>query len=176
MFLTRIPDSVQLDDYAIHQNIMKMTSGRRVLYQRKGVEIDILTTYAIEGSRDFTARTTALAVGKSILFTMRVNPVVSKVLEKGQRGKRFPVPPQELRNWTTAILGRNGTRADFSILSEGPRFSRKGQSTITLSSIMVSGVMEILDAEKFRHALANGIGHGKALGFGMLNIFAHLPP
>ena len=174
MFLIRIPDSVQLDDYAIHQNVMKMTAGRRVLYQRKGVEIDILTTYAIEGSKDFTEKTTSLSSGKSLLFTMRLNPVVSKVMEKGQRGKRFPVPPQELRNWTSAILEKNGVRADFSILSEGPRFSRKGHTTITMSSIMVSGVMEILDVDKFRYALANGIGHGKALGFGMLNIFAHL--
>jgi CRISPR system Cascade subunit CasE len=176
MFLSAIPDPVELDDYAVHQRIMALTGGRKALFQRKGTGIDILTAEPLEGSRDISGQLAALAAGQSLLFTIRLNPVVSKKLEKGQRGKRRPIPPSELKSWAARTLEKIGARATFTILSEGPRFSRKGDSTITLSSITVSGVLEILDADLLRTAITGGIGHGKAMGFGMLNIFDYLAP
>lgn len=176
MFLSTIPDPVELDDYAVHQRIMMLTDGRKALFQRKGTSIDILTAEPLEGSRDISRHLAGLAAGQSLLFTIRLNPVVSKKLEKGQRGKRRPVPPPDLKAWVQRTLEKHGARATFSLLSEGPRFSRKGEGTITLSSITVSGVLEILDADLVRSAITGGIGHGKAMGFGMLNVFDYLAP
>jgi CRISPR-associated protein Cas6/Cse3/CasE subtype I-E len=176
MFLSTIPDPVELDDYAVHQRIMSLTEGRKALFQRKGTSIDILTAEPLEGSRDISSQLANLTAGQSLLFTIRLNPVVSQKLEKGQRGKRRPVPAADLKPWVARTLEKNGARATFSILSEGPRFSRKGASTITLSSITVSGVLKILDADALRTAISTGIGHGKAMGFGMLNIFDYLAP
>ena len=88
MFLSTIPDPVELDDYAVHQRIMMLTDGRKALFQRKGTSIDILTAEPLEGSRDISRHLAGLAAGQSLLFTIRLNPVVSKKLEKGQRGKR----------------------------------------------------------------------------------------
>lgn len=176
MFLSAISDPVELDDYAVHQRIMALTDGRKALFQRKGTSIDILTIDPLEGSRDMSRHLDSLAAGQSLLFTIRLNPVVSKKLEKGQRGKRRPVPPEDLKAWVSRTLVKSGARASFSILSEGPRFSRKGVSTITLSSITVSGVLDVLDPLTLRAAIAQGIGHGKAMGFGLLNIFDYLAP
>ncbi len=43
--------------------------------------------------------------------------------------------------------------------------------TISLFSVLVNGVLVVTDADLFRKAVEKGIGHGKGLGFGFLNIF-----
>ena len=40
-----------------------------------------------------------------------------------------------------------------------------------LFSVLVNGVLVVTDADLFRKAVEKGIGHGKGLGFGFLNIF-----
>jgi len=41
---------------------------------------------------------------------------------------------------------------------------------VTLGSAIFTGVLEVTDADAFRNALANGIGSGKAYGFGLMSV------
>lgn len=41
---------------------------------------------------------------------------------------------------------------------------------VTYGSVVFEGVLTVSDADKFREALANGIGQGKAYGFGLLSV------
>ena len=46
----------------------------------------------------------------------------------------------------------------------------KKKKTVTYGSVVFEGVLQVSDADKFRDALINGIGQGKAYGFGLLSI------
>lgn len=48
------------------------------------------------------------------------------------------------------------------------RFPRREAKPISLSTVDLSGVLQVLDAERFRRALLGGVGHGKAFGCGLL--------
>jgi CRISPR system Cascade subunit CasE len=41
---------------------------------------------------------------------------------------------------------------------------------VTYGSVIFEGVLQVTDAEKFKDALVNGIGQGKAYGFGLLSV------
>lgn len=44
------------------------------------------------------------------------------------------------------------------------------KTTLTYGSVVFEGVLKVTDADKFREALVNGIGQGKAYGFGLLSV------
>ena len=46
----------------------------------------------------------------------------------------------------------------------------KSPHRVTLDGVTFEGVLEVTDAEKFREALAKGVGSGKAYGFGLLSV------
>lgn len=51
------------------------------------------------------------------------------------------------------------------------RFSRGAQGrTITIATARYDGLLEVTDADKLRHALVCGIGHGKGFGCGLLTL------
>lgn len=45
-----------------------------------------------------------------------------------------------------------------------------GRAKLTFGSVLFEGVLEVTDADRFRATLAQGIGTGKAYGFGLLSI------
>lgn len=47
---------------------------------------------------------------------------------------------------------------------------KRKKEPITYGSVVFEGVLQVTDADKFREALVNGIGQGKAYGFGLLSI------
>lgn len=48
--------------------------------------------------------------------------------------------------------------------------SGRGVKRLTFGAVQFEGLLEITDVEKFKHTLADGIGSGKAYGFGLLSI------
>lgn len=46
----------------------------------------------------------------------------------------------------------------------------KKKHKLTYGSVIFEGVLKVTDADKFREALINGIGQGKAYGFGLLSV------
>lgn len=53
------------------------------------------------------------------------------------------------------------------------RFTKKedgDRRSVTLDAVLFEGVLEVTNADDFRRVLANGVGPGKAYGFGMMSI------
>jgi CRISPR-associated protein Cas6/Cse3/CasE subtype I-E len=176
-YLTRI-SNISGDDYKVHQELKAIFEQDDILFQRGGFETVVLSTKAPTNhhpstiTKPISAFLTTIDLGSEFLFTIRLNPVVTKKIN--EKGKRYPVEQNTLRDWINQKLEGAGMSAEFIFSTEGPRLSMKKEHKITLSSVFVTGMCQVKDVDLFKAALAKGIGHSKGLGFGMLNIFANL--
>lgn len=132
----------------------------------------------------------ALRQGIMLRFRLRANPTrriaAKNEAEKPEmRGKRVELRGEE--KWLT-WLARKGEQhgfalrrsrqsdgvADVQTIDQGKQKGWKGQDmslrSITLSSVLFNGRLEVTDVEQFRQALELGIGSGKAYGFGLLSV------
>lgn len=130
----------------------------------------------------------ALGVGARLRFRLRANPtkrlplLIENRIGK-ERGKRVEIfGEEEQLDW----LRRKGEQHGFRLLAarvnpnvvnaranpEGKviGWRERSQPPMKFGSALFDGELEIADAEKFRQALAGGIGSGKAYGFGLLSI------
>jgi CRISPR system Cascade subunit CasE len=86
--------------------------------------------------------------------------------------KRIPIVSREgLIEWLQRKGEQHGFTCDMEAVRTVPRpreyFNRHG--SMGLHSVMeFSGVLHVTNHERFREAFTNGIGSGKAFGFGML--------
>lgn len=81
-------------------------------------------------------------------------------------------------DWLLGGDGKDGVAArnGFAVLDDSlqvdaylqHRFPRRGAEPIRLSTVDLSGVLQVQDAERFRKALLGGVGHAKAFGCGLL--------
>ncbi|NTU86398.1 MAG: type I-E CRISPR-associated protein Cas6/Cse3/CasE, partial [Chloroflexales bacterium] len=144
---------------------------------------------AVRGVGEEYAR---IGVGARLLFRLRANP--TKTLsdrtpgrENRLLGKRVALLREEEQ---LAWLGRKGLQHGFRLLTtelhpevaavqvaaqateRGRRPAHDGARTMPLcfGAVLFSGHLEVIDAERFREALAGGIGSGKAFGFGLLSV------
>ena len=124
----------------------------------------------------------ALAINQRFRFRMRANPCVTRT------GKRLGLlQPEEQEKWIVRKGHLHGfalSRLPSSDLSEmGParinvRVSQEQMLTgtqhhgnaIRIFSVLYDGVMIVTDAGAFVKVLHTGIGHGKALGLGLLSV------
>ena len=176
-YLTRIYD-IAGDDYQVHQKLKNIFDQDDILFQRGRFETVVLSSKAPSNhhptmvTHQISAFLDSIDFGSDFLFTARLNPVVTKKIN--DKGKRYPVEQNRLRDWINRKLEDAGMIAEFIYSPEGPRISMKKEHKITLSSAFVTGMCQVKDVNRFKKALTKGIGHSKGLGFGMLNIFANL--
>jgi CRISPR system Cascade subunit CasE len=109
-----------------------------------------------------------LEFGQVLRFRLEANPTVTRA---GKRRGLLRVEDQ-LR-W----LERQANRAGFRVLGatvsriQRLRFPKRGSDTpIVLLAVRYDGHLRVEDADRLRHAIAHGIGHGKALGLGLLSV------
>jgi CRISPR-associated protein Cas6/Cse3/CasE subtype I-E len=176
-YLTRISD-IAGDDYQVHKKLKSIFDQDDILFQRGRFETVVLSikTPAIHhpsmATKHIAAFLDSIECGSEFLFTVRLNPVVTKKVD--DRGKRYPVEQNRLQEWINNKLEAAGIKAEFIYNTEGPRISMKQDHKITLSAVFVTGMCQVKDLSHFQKALTKGIGHSKGFGFGMLNIFANL--
>lgn len=127
-----------------------------------------------------------LATGQRLLFRLLANPtkrVSAKNTEEDARwrGKRIELRREEDQ---IAWLRRKGETAGFRLLATrvsrdvpnvqtAPRPKTSGwreKSRLSFGSALFNGELEITDAERFRQSLSDGVGSGKAYGFGLLSV------
>lgn len=142
-------------------------------------------------SKDYAPVLSRINVGAHFNFRLRANPV-HRVLhdkfagqEKPRDGKRLGhVTVEQQSQWLIDRSASNG----FSVLQRDDdyqmvvsqrkkeRFQRTGQSgqrkgnEVTISTALFDGLLEVTDAEKFRHALCFGVGRAKGFGCGLLTV------
>lgn len=169
MYVTRLSDP-GTEDYQVHKLLMDLSDGKRVLFQRRGFEIHVLSDTRLNAdSRDVTEVINGVKKGGQMLFTIRLNPVVTRFIDG--KNRRVALPPAEVSAWAKNVFRKNGFDADFTVKIEGCRRSARQGSTVTLFSVLAGGVLTVNDVAHFRSAVRIGIGHAKGLGFGMLNVF-----
>lgn len=69
------------------------------------------------------------------------------------------------------IAARHGFRVQDDLRVDAyrqHRLPRQGKDDIRLSTVDLTGTLEVVDAARFTHALLEGIGHAKAFGCGLL--------
>ncbi len=104
--------------------------------------------------------------GQLLRFRLHANPTVSRA------GKRLGLyREEEQRRWIEERLKDRGAELLSVLISqrEKRRFTKNGQ-TVTLAVARFDGVLRVTDPERLRQAIANGIGHGKAFGLGLLSV------
>lgn len=106
--------------------------------------------------------------GVQYRFRLLANPTVTRA------GKRYGLSREEDQlEW----LRRQGERHGFTVhgcvrgVTERLQI-RQGSSArrITMDAALFEGQLEATEAELLRRALLNGLGHGKAMGLGMLSV------
>jgi len=124
----------------------------------------------------------SLKSGQRFRFRLCANPCVTR---NGKRQGLLRMEDQE------AWLGRKGERHGFLLpqyvsfdLSESSqkrvdvRISREQMlrgkphsgNAIRIFSVLYDGILSVTEPDSFKHALQNGIGHGKAMGLGLLSV------
>lgn len=129
----------------------------------------------------------AIAEGQRLLFRLRANPTRrirdhDTTQEERWRGKRVEIRREADQ---FAWLRRKGEQSGFVPLAIRAQPSiadvratgigdhvigRHNSSRLTFASVTFEGRLRITDPEAFRQALIQGIGSGKAFGFGLLSI------
>lgn len=141
-----------------------------------------------------------LSVGRRFRFYLRANPTVTRKDRgeprfEGLTGEAFRAVPGR----RVAILGeeervawlmRKGAFHGFEIVSREVRvgegverlpalrttnvhtsfWSRAGQAAVRHDGLDFEGVLEVRDVARFREAASEGIGRGRAFGYGMLSL------
>lgn len=123
-----------------------------------------------------------LRVGKRFRFRLRANPCV--VREKKRQGllqteeqEQWLVRKAQAHGFSLPILESfdlmddGAARPDIRITQEQMlRGKRRDGTQISIFSVLIDGILVVEDVDKFRLSLAGGIGHGKAMGLGLLSV------
>lgn len=139
----------------------EMRANWSVLEGLSGYAAEILGNKPVEMER-------LIRTGTRYRFRLLANPTVTR------NGKRYGLTKtDEQLVW----LARQGEKQGFSILacqlgSSGSIQVRQGNAgnRITVHAVMFEGLLETTDAVRLRQAVCAGLGHGKALGLGLLSV------
>jgi CRISPR system Cascade subunit CasE len=127
----------------------------------------------------------AITPGTALRFRLRANP--TKRLPANCPGEKRDGPRVNLEREEDQIawLQRRAKAAGFTLLSvqvnpdvsdvrisvePGRVHGRHRDGRLTFGAVRFEGRLRVLDAELFRRALENGVGSGKAYGFGLLSV------
>ena len=123
----------------------------------------------------------SLKVGQRFRFRLRANPCVTRDgkrlgllrLEEQEKwierkaGKHGFSLPQLASFNTLSIVERIDVRISQEQMLRGKQHTENG---IRVYSVLYDGVLTVTEPDKFRDALQSGIGHGKAMGLGLLSV------
>lgn len=106
--------------------------------------------------------------GARYRFRLLANPTVTR------NGKRHGLTKEDEQ---LAWLARQGEKQGFSIMACQLGGSERIQvrqvnvdNRITVRSVLFEGLLEATDPARLRQAVSAGLGHGKALGLGLLSL------
>ena len=112
------------------------------------------------------------------MFRLRANTtkrVDTKLGPDGTRrhGRRVPLHDDAARiSWLARHAERSGFRfaADSLRLTAVAPIGGRGGKSVTVAGTLFDGSLQVVDADRFRVAIQDGIGPAKAYGFGLLSI------
>lgn len=105
-------------------------------------------------------------VGEHLQFRLQANPTLKR------DGKRHALYAEDvLHEWLARQAQTHGFSVDVEqvlMVKMGKKYGKKRQQT--WHAVQFDGMLTVTDATAFRLALSNGIGSGKAFGFGLLSV------
>ncbi len=123
-----------------------------------------------------------LKTGQRFRFRLRANPCVTRngkrqgllkemdqvlwLVRKGQQ-HGFSLPKLATFDLSETSPGQADVRVSQPQLLRGKQHTGNG---ISVFSVLYDGMLMVTEADKFRAALQKGIGHGKAMGLGLLSV------
>ena len=146
------------------------------LYMYSACPVDpdrVLAGMRLAAQRDVTPWLGTMEAGNVFSFQLVTAPF-RKVAEDGARNsRRRALRTQEER---LAWLQRKAEQGGFRVLSveEKPaekltaRHAPENGGSLTVNAYCYTGLLQVMNAERFRQAITSGIGPGKAYGLGML--------
>ena len=124
-----------------------------------------------------------LKVGQRFRFRLRANPCVTRnrkrlgllrredqeawIVRKGRTQHGFSLPQLVSFDLSESLQDRIDINISHPQMMRGKR--RDGVE-ISVYSVLYDGILTVTDPEMFRAALQSGIGHGKAMGLGLLSV------
>lgn len=128
-----------------------------------------------------------LQLGQVLRFRLKANPTVTRKdpnnLEKRKRYGLYKLEDlvgyedEQTGEWQPGWLERQSFRSGFQLMgfmvagSERVQmYKHGGGKPITLQSVLYEGHLKITEIDTFKGTLATGLGHAKALGFGLLSV------
>lgn len=190
MFLTKIHLNVSVcrrenlrDSYAMHRLVYsffpKEKKPGRFLYADQGPaaggrSLLILSAVLPELPEEIPSASTELSdrffLFESFQFKIRINPVRRDPESK----KRLPITGQlPLLQWFASRAKQWGFEVDINTLEvrtlPSVSFPKNG-SECRFHCVEFRGCLKVADPALFRQHVENGIGHGKAFGFGLLQL------
>lgn len=118
----------------------------------------------------------AVSVGRMCVFRLHANPTRScKIPGVAERHRGRPKPlylREEQEAWLRLKLENACEVLDLRSTSHGSSpYSRPGKpDQPQLNSVLFDGVARVRDGATLEHLLRNGIGRGRAFGFGLLSL------
>jgi CRISPR system Cascade subunit CasE len=120
----------------------------------------------------------SLRSGQLLRFRLRANAtrkIDTKSGPDGQKrnGRRVPLYKAEDQiAWLMRVAERSGFQLQQVVISGTGASERvQGRSrNLQFQGVLFEGVLQVSDPDQFRQALRDGIGPGKAYGFGLLSI------
>lgn len=140
--------------------------------------------------RSLDAEYEQIAVGMTLRFLLRANPTRRISQSNRAQGEQWRGKRVELRDDRDRLewLERKAKAGGFALLSVATRpdlpdtrvspqpnaigYRRRDaeRAKLTFGAVVFEGLLEVRDLARFRETLLDGIGSGKAYGFGLLSI------
>lgn len=132
-------------------------------------------------SKSYDPLLTRLSPGQTWAFRLMANPTHSVPRAEGGRGKRLGhVTAAQQVTWMQRQAERHGFTVtpgsadapDVTLRARRTLQFRRGERTVTLSTALFEGTMQVQDAGALRQALTQGVGPAKGYGCGLLTLAA----
>ena len=173
------------DAYGIHRTVYSLFprdgAPQRILYADRGPRaggraVLILSASAPELPPEMPASTRLIGERFFAASRYRFEVLLNPVRSNHQTRKREPVIGQlPLLKYFTARAAQWGFQAEEETLELFVRpslsFVRNGRDC-RFHRVQFRGTLRVTDPERFRQSFAAGLGHGKAFGFGLLQLAA----
>lgn len=128
--------------------------------------------YLLSASEDIAIKTwdVQVSAGQRLAFRLRANPTKRLSAGKGKKGKRVGLyEVVEQIKWLNRKAEDNGFAVE-SVLPTQQQRTDDRRHDLKFFCVQFDGILQVTDPDLLTAAIRNGIGSGKAFGFGLLSV------
>jgi CRISPR system Cascade subunit CasE len=123
---------------------------------------------------DYAEKLRTITTGQYLRFRLLANPTVKRRNAEGKPARYGLHKETEQQGWLARKLNDNGAKLiDFAVNRIAVQDFRKhngDEKSQTHFAVRFDGVLQVVDPDTLRAAIAGGVGSAKGYGFGLLSI------